>query len=112
MSDIDALTNKIILIGHGQILYQGSFSAIKEKYDHIKQIEVEFIKEYSSIQLDGYDVLAINGKFAQLKNKEGVTFNTKEFFDLITQKYEVVDFSVNSISVDEILAKLYTELNL
>ena len=112
MSDIDALTNKIILIGRGQILYKGSFSAIKEKYGHIKEIEVEFAKVYNKIELDGYSVIKHEGNTATLKNDESTTFNVKDFFNAITKKYEVVDFQVNSISVDEILAKLYKELNL
>ena len=112
MSDIDALTNKIILIGRGQILYKGSFSAIKEKYGHIKEIEVEFAQEYDKIELDGYSVVSHERNVATLKNNEDINFHAKDFFNQISKKYEVVDFQVNSISVDEILAKLYSELNL
>lgn len=112
MNDIDALTNKIILIGRGQILYNGKFSAIKEKYGHIKEIEVEFAKNYSKINLDGYTTISHNKNMAVLRNTSDNPFHVKDFFDQITQKYDVVDFQVNSISVDEILAQLYTELNL
>ncbi|MBE7076956.1 MAG: ATP-binding cassette domain-containing protein [Clostridiales bacterium] len=112
MSDIDALTNKIILIGRGQILYKGSFSAIKHKYDRIKQIEVEFKEKYDKIEFDGYEVISHNQNMAVLKNLPETTFNTKDFINEISKKYEVVDFSVKSISVDEILAQLYTELKL
>lgn len=112
MSDIDALTNKIILIGRGQILYKGSFSAIKEKYGHIKEIEIEFARSYDKIELEGYEVISHNQNMATLKNLDSTTFHVKDFFNEITNKYEVVDFQVNSISVDEILAKLYKELNL
>ena len=112
MNDIDALTNKIILIGRGQILYNGKFSAIKEKYGHIKEIEVEFAKNYKSIKLDGYSILSHSKNMATLRTNDDKKFNVKEFFDEITSKYEVVDFQVNSISVDEILAQLYTELKL
>ena len=112
MNDIDALTNKIILIGRGQILYNGKFSAIKEKYGHIKEIEVEFAKNYSKIHLDGYTVTSHNKNMATLRNNDDKPFHVKDFFDEITKEYEVVDFQVNSISVDEILAQLYTELKL
>lgn len=112
MNDIDALTNKIILIGRGQILYNGKFSAIKEKYCHTKEIEVEFSKPYNKIELNGYSVISHNKNMATLKNDEDKPFHVKEFFNEITQKYDVVDFQVNSISVDEILAKLYKELKL
>ena len=112
MSDIDALTNKIILIGRGQILYNGSFSAIKQKYDKTKLIDVEFKQEYNKIEFDGYEVVTHNKNMATLKNLPTTTFHTKDFINEISKKYEVVDFSVKPISVDEILAKLYTELHL
>ena len=112
MSDIDALTNKIILIGRGQILYNGSFSAIKHKYEKTKLIDVEFKQVYNKIEFDGYEVVSHNQNMATLKNLETTEFNTKDFINEISKKYEVVDFSVKPISVDEILAKLYTELQL
>ncbi|MFQ6752356.1 MAG: ATP-binding cassette domain-containing protein [Clostridia bacterium] len=112
MSDIDALTNKIILIGRGQILYNGSFSEIKQKYDKTKLIEVEFAQEYDTIDFEGYEVVSHDKNMAVLKNLPTTTFHTKDFINGISKKYEVVDFSVKSISVDEILAKLYTELDL
>lgn len=112
MSDIDALTNKIILIGQGQILYNGSFSEIKHKYGAAKNINVEFAKEYQDVQLDGYEVVSHNKNTATFKNSHGTEFNTKDFINNISEKYEIVDFSVDMISVDEILAKLYTEYKL
>lgn len=112
MNDIDALTNKIILIGRGQILYNGKFSAIKEKYGNIKEISIEFAKNYPSIKLEGYTTISHNKNFATLKTDPDTKFNVKNFFNEITSKYEVVDFQVNSISVDEILAQLYAELEL
>lgn len=112
MSDIEALTNKIILIGRGQILYNGSFSAIKHKYDNIKQIEVEFKHEYENLEFENYEVVTHNKNMATLKNLPNTTFNTKDFVNEISQSYEIVDFSVKSMNVDEILAKLYTELDL
>ena len=112
MNDIDALTNKIILIGRGQILYNGNFSEIKERYGHIKEIEVEFAQDYEKIELDGYSVISHNKNMATLRNNEDKPFHVKDFFNEITNKYAVVDFQVSSISVDEILANLYTELKL
>ena len=112
MSDIEALTNKIILIGKGQILYQGSFDNIKNKYSSAKTIEVEFAKDYDNVELDGYTVVSHNKKYATLKNLPSTEFHTKDFVNQITKKYEVVDFQVYSLSVDEILAKLYKEFEL
>lgn len=112
MNDIEALTNKIILIGRGEILYNGSFNAIKEKYGSAKTIKVKFSNAIENIELDGYDVISHDKNTAILKNKEGTTFHAKDFISKLSEKYDVVDFSVEPISVDEILAHLYKDYNL
>ena len=112
MSDIDALTNKIILIGRGQILYNGTFSAIKEKYDNSKIINVTFKQEYDKIELTGYEVVTHTKNMATLRNLPETIFHATNFVNAISKNYEIEDFDVNSISVDEILAKLYTDLEL
>ena len=76
------------------------------------QIEVEFKHEYETINLKNYEVISHNNNMAVLKNKPEIVFNTKDFVNEISKDYEIVDFSVKSIGVDEILAKLYTELDL
>ena len=112
MNDIEALTNKIILIGRGEILYNGSFSAIKEKYGAKKVINVQFSKAYDKIELDDYTVVKHNQNVATLTNNDGVVFHAKDFISKISEKYDVVDFSVEAISVDEVLAKVYKDYNL
>ena len=112
MNDIEALTNKIILIGRGEILYNGSFSAIKEKYGAKKVINVQFSKSYDKIELDDYTVVKHNQNVATLTNNDGVVFHAKDFISKISEKYDVVDFSVEAISVDEVLAKVYKDYNL
>ena len=106
MNDIEALTNKIILIGRGEILYNGSFSAIKERYGATKTIKVQFSKPYDKIELDDYETVLHEQNTAVLKNKEGIVFHAKDFISKISEKYDVVDFSVEPISVDEVLAEL------
>lgn len=112
MNDIEALTNKIILIGRGKILYNGSFSAIKEKYGASKTINVQFSKSYDKVELEGYDVVSHNQNTAVLKNLDNVDFHVTDFMAKISEKYEIVDFSIQNLSVDEILAKLYKEYKL
>lgn len=112
MTDIEALTNKIILIGRGQILYNGTFTAIKEKYDNQKIINVDFKQEYEKIELEGYEVVSHTRNMATLRNKPEIPFHATDFVNAISKNYEIEDFEVNSISVDEILAKLYTDLKL
>ena len=112
MNDIEALTNKIILIGKGKILYNGSFDNIKHQYANEKIIQVEFTKPYENVYLDGYELIYKKKNVATFKTLNNTEFHTKSFLNEISQKYDIVDFSINSLSVDEILARLYKEYKL
>ena len=112
MNDIEALTNKIILIGRGKLLYNGNFNAIKNKYKNDVTIDVELAKDYKNVNLDGYTVLKHNKNFVTYKNNSNNPFTTTKFISDITKKYEIVDFDVSTIAIDEILAKLYKDYDL
>ena len=52
MGDVEALTDRVMLIGKGQVLYDGSFDHIKRKYDTdqsrpIEEIIADVYEEYS-----------------------------------------------------------------
>ncbi|MBO5910232.1 MAG: hypothetical protein J6Q15_01845, partial [Clostridia bacterium] len=67
---------------------------------------------YEKIELEGYEVVSHTRNMATLRNKPETIFHATDFVNEISKSYEIEDFEVNSISVDEILAKLYTDLNL
>ncbi len=112
MTDIEALTNKIILIGHGEILYNGNFSDIKHKYDNQKIIEVKFEKLYKNTELKGFEIISNQNNIAVFKNNEDIEFNLNHFINQLSKENKVMDISVKSLGVDEILAKMYTEYKL
>lgn len=111
MSDIEALTNKIILIGKGKILFNGSFSEIKRKYGAEKTINVEFEKEYKDAKLDGYELISHDKNIATYKTTDP-NFHINDFIKTASQKFLVKDLSITSLNVEQILAKLYKEFDL
>ena len=100
------------MIGRGEILYNGSLNAIKEKYGSSKTITIQFAKPYETIELDGYETVSHDKNVAVLKNNENTVFHAPDFLSAISKKYEIADFSVESLSVDEILANLYKDYKL
>ena len=111
MNDIEALTDKIILIGHGEILYNGSFNNIKKKYCNEKYITVEFSKTYQNVEFDNYELISYKNNIAKYKFV-GEKFSSSNFLKEFTKTYEIEDFSVESLNVEEILAKLYKDYQL
>lgn len=111
MNDIEALTNRIIIIGKGKLLYDGAFNKIKQKYAKHKTIEVEFEQDYGDIEIEGCTfVEKIEKKYTFKTSDEN--FKLTEFVEKLSKKYKVYDVNIDQINVEEVISKLYEELGI
>ena len=111
MIDIDKLANRIILIGKGQILYDGSLSKLKSKYGSYKSITINTKEKIENIKLKGL----INKK----KNDNGYNFiidsnmiTISKFINYISNKYQIADLDIDNESIDEVILKLYQDFEI
>lgn len=109
MNDIEALTNKVIIIGKGKLLYNGSFDEIKHKYKNYRTIEIEFEEEYDNVELKNFEFVKNVGRVYTYKTDDK-NFKLATFVNDISKKYKVVDVQVESIGLEEIISKMFEEL--
>ena len=109
MSDIEALAKRIILIGKGTVLYDGSLKSLKNKYDNNKYIT-----------FNTKDKIDIKNKGIIKKEKisEGYKFtidskiiNISDFLNLISKNISIDDVEIENENIDNIIVKLYEEYN-
>jgi len=111
MSDIEALANRIILIGKGQVLLDGSLKTIKEKYITHKTVTVDHYDKGITLEMKGVEVVS------QTDGRLVLSVNIKmtKVSDLITylaQHLEIADITVDDRSVDDIIVELYKEYSI
>lgn len=109
MNDIEVLTNKIIIIGKGKLLYNGSFDAIKHKYKNHRIVEVEFEQEYDNVDIPKFQLIKKEGKVFTFKTDDN-DFKLADFVVDLSKKYKVVDVQVESIGLEEIISKMFGDL--
>ena len=107
MADIEALAKRIILIGKGKVLYDGSLTKLKNKYDTNKYIKV-YTKDKLSLKRKG--IISNN------RTKEGYEFvidskiiNISEFINTVSKKISIDDIEIENENIDNIIVKLYEE---
>jgi ABC-2 type transport system ATP-binding protein len=111
MSDIEALTNRIIVIGHGKKLYDGSLSTIKKKFSKHKKLEIIYTKLKGTPKIPNTNIITKKRNYTLLD----VDMDKTTISDVVSKysKYcEINDINVLSESMDEIIIKLYEEYNL
>lgn len=111
MSDIEALANRIILIGKGQVLLDGSLKDIKEKYITHKTVTVDYYGEGISLNIKGVEVVSqTDGRLVLSVNLK--TSKVSELITYLAQHLEIADITVDDRSVDDIIVELYKEYSI
>jgi ABC-2 type transport system ATP-binding protein len=106
MTDIETLAKRIILIGKGQILYDGSLNKLNSKYGSYKSITVNTKEKISKPRLQGI----INSK----KIEDGYNFvidsniiTVSSFINYLSKKYSIDDIEIDNEHIDDVILKLY-----
>lgn len=110
MQDIEAIASRILLIGKGKILLDGTLDTLKKRHSDYKRITVE----YDGGTLCSSDGIAIS---EQLEGRAVFDVNTKvcpipEAISRISSALSVTDLSVESDSVEDIVVSLYKEFEI
>ena len=111
MQDIEALTDRIILIGNGRILYDGSLEKIKSKYKEKMKINIKFKYTDKKIKLKNAKIIDQTEESASLilKHKDETMAN---ILNEITNQVDIIDINIEELGTDDIIAKLYKELKI
>lgn len=110
MADIEALAKRIILIGKGQKLYDGTITKLKNNYDYLRKIRI-VTKEKVNIKRD-YIVKQTNRKDEIEFIIDTRKVELSDFIKLISSKISIIDIDVISNNIDDLIVKLYEEYNI
>lgn len=111
MSDIEALTNRVIVIGHGKKLYDGTLSDIKKKFSNNKKLEIIYHNLNNIPKIKDVNMIEKNNNRIILDvNMDNNTISS------VINKYskvcEIDDVNVISDNIDDIIIKLYKDYDI
>ena len=108
-SDLEALCKRVIIINHGQIVYQDKVSNLKRKFLTRKLVEVRYAEEVQpDFSIEGVETLKTGHYGVKLQ------FDTRQtpvsaVMAHLTQKGSVVDITISDPPLEEVIAKIYQE---
>jgi len=107
MADVTALCQRIIIIDHGHILFDGSLEALSERLAPFKVIKIDLDRE-----LDGYDlasmgeVLSINHRKVELRvpKHQAAAVTSRLLTDL-----PVLDLTIEDPPIEDVIATVFKQ---
>jgi ABC-2 type transport system ATP-binding protein len=111
MNDIEALANRVILIGKGSLLYDGKLEDLRKRFGTHKTITADYRKNSNSIDIPGTSIIHWSPEHAVL------SIDTEQILtsDVITQlskKVDLLDVTIESQPIEDIIVQLYKEFQI
>jgi ABC-2 type transport system ATP-binding protein len=105
--DLEALCRRVIIINHGQIVYEDKVSNLKRKFLTSKLVEVRYEKEVpANFSLDGVDILKMGHYGVKLRFDTHKT-QVEKVLAHLTGAGSVVDITISDPPLEEVIAKIY-----
>ena len=111
MQDIEALTNRIILIGKGRLLYDGALTDVRKKYSSKFIMSVQYEYTDKKINIKNVDIVEQNEQRAVLKFNSNI-IKMQDVISYLAKQVNVLDVQVESSPIEEVIAKMYKDMKI
>ncbi|MCJ8007852.1 ATP-binding cassette domain-containing protein [Lederbergia wuyishanensis] len=108
MNDIEALADRVILIGKGSLLYDGKLNDLRKKFGSTKMMTVDYRETTLDFDINGVTVLSQTSERAVL-SVDTEKIMVSEVIATLSSMVEIVDLSIDSQPIEEIIVQLYKE---
>ncbi len=105
MEDVAALCERVIIINHGQMMYDGSLRALIDEHIDYKVLEVTFTEPVSAATLGEYGI--VKEHQSQRVILEVPKAKAKQMAADILTKLPVDDILINEVGIDDVIRRIF-----
>jgi len=106
MHDIEALAERVIVIGHGRILADSPFEQLRAEGLAERRVYIEFAEDAPDLVLAGVEVRAREGRSLELAFDPAKT-SAPALIAKIAAAHAVADIHVEQPAIEEVIARFY-----
>ncbi|MFC9649740.1 ATP-binding cassette domain-containing protein [Streptomyces sp. NPDC056937] len=107
LTDIEQLCKRVMVIDHGQLLYDGGLAGLHEVGESERTLVVDLERELPPIEVGGARVVRVDGP------RQWLAFPAAEsaapLVARIAAEYPLVDLSVREPDIEAVIAKMYAD---
>ncbi|WP_257351057.1 ABC transporter ATP-binding protein [Pseudalkalibacillus decolorationis] len=108
MFDIEALADRVLLIGKGSILYDGKLNELRNRFGTHKTITVDYREHAKRFDIPGTSLLSWSSERAIFSVDTEQTM-VSEVITQLSNQVELIDISIDAQPIEDIIVQLYKE---
>jgi ABC-2 type transport system ATP-binding protein len=107
MRDIEALAQRVLIIGNGRILRDGPIATMRAETSGERRLIVDFSKEIGDVTIEGVSVLSRAGRRMVFAFDPQIT-SAHALITRLTADHTIDDLSIEEPTIEELIAMFYT----
>ena len=108
LSDVEKLCERVMIIDHGRLLYDGQLVALSERFGGKRELVVDFAEDYDDVSVAGAEVIRRDGPQAVYGfGREAIS--ASELISALSARYRIRDLSVNEPDIEDTVRRIYEE---
>jgi ABC-2 type transport system ATP-binding protein len=108
MDDIEALCERLIIIGGGEILCDGSLATLRSQVSSRRYLKIDLKNDDFLFDLEEVSIVSKEGRTVTLAF-DPIKISAATLINEVTSKHEVEDLFVENPPIEEIVAELYAK---
>ncbi|MEV7021079.1 ATP-binding cassette domain-containing protein [Kitasatospora sp. NPDC093558] len=107
LTDIEQLCDRVMVIDHGRVVYDGGLAGLHEAGESERTLVVDLAEAHPPIEVPGTRVVKVEGP------RQWLAFPAKEsaapLVAAVAARYPLVDLSVREPAIEDVIARMYAE---
>jgi ABC-2 type transport system ATP-binding protein len=106
LSDVEKLCDRVMIIDHGKLLYDGSLRSLKERFGGQRELVVDFAELYSTPQIPDAKIVEVEGSRVTYQFPRHV-ITASELIGRISAQYRIRDLEVREPEIEATIRRIY-----
>ncbi|MFO7172667.1 MAG: ATP-binding cassette domain-containing protein [Bacillota bacterium] len=108
MQDVEKLCERMILIDHGRVVYDGPVEEVKRRFGRHRILVVDLEGAPEEVSVEGAEVIRReNGRVWLRFNRDEIS--AAQLIHRVGQRYNIVDLTLEEPEIEGIIARIYEE---
>jgi ABC-2 type transport system ATP-binding protein len=108
LSDVEKLCQRVMIIDHGKLLYDGNLDKLKDRFGGKRELVVEFSQPYENPSITRAKIVSQQGVHTIYQFERGI-ITASALIGALSARYRIRDLEVREPEIEETIRRIYEE---
>jgi len=108
LSDVEKLCERVLIIDHGQLLFDGALEGLKDRFGGKRELVVDLAEVYQDVTVAGAKVSERDGQRVVYQFERG-TITASELIGRVSARFRIRDLAVREPDIEATVRRIYEE---